>query len=202
LRFVPTPDASGSASLTWLAWDRTDGTAGASGFIIPGTDGAFAFSAASATVTLTVLPSKQPPAWYGKGAVLTAVLPNTTPPGDTVASVFGAFFQDGANSVSPGIAVTALTGMANGTWQFSPDGTNWSAIGTVSPAKALLLSAGYRLRFVPKAGFLGTVKLTAVAWEGSTGTAGGTANVHGSTAFSMSPLTATCLINTAPTLTG
>jgi hypothetical protein len=52
---------------------------------------------------------------------------------------------------------------------------------------------------VPKAGFLGAAALTAYAWDGTDGTSGGTAAVHGG-AFSASVLTAVCLVNTAPNL--
>ncbi len=100
--------------------------------------------------------------------------------------------------------MTALSGATNGTWQYSSDGTSWMDIGTVSAGKALLLSAGYRLRYVPKAGFLGTATLTAYAWDGSVGQVGTLFNISGETggtgAFSRTPLTTTCLVNTAPTL--
>jgi RHS repeat-associated protein len=197
LRFRPAADQSGTASLTWSAWDLTQGTSGGT-FDITVSGGASAFSAAGATATLIVTSSQQPPAWSGSGAALTPVLPNTTnPPGDTVASIFGAYYQPGANV---GIAVTALTGTANGTWQYSRDGgQNWINFPAVSTQKARLLSAGDRLRFVPKTGFLGTAALVAYAWDGSTGSDGSTAAIHGS-AFSSSTLTAVCLTNTAPTL--
>ena len=141
LRFMPAPDASGSAVLTWVAWDQTDGRVKASNFAIPGTGGAFAFSMASATATVTITSSHQAPEWSGSGAALTPVLPGTysltgaAPPGDTVQAVFGPYFQDGANPASPGIAVTALTGTSNGTWQYSANGTTWTSIGSVSLTK-------------------------------------------------------------------
>ncbi len=211
VRFVPTADATGSASVTWAAWDQTEGTAGASGFAAV-SSAAGAFSAASATATLNITAvSRAAPAWSGSGAALTPVLPGSysltgsQPPGDTVQAIFGACFQDGANTANPGTAVTALTGTSNGTWQYSADGSHWTAIGNVSEGKALLLSASYRVRFVPRAGFLGAATLTAYAWDGSVGQAGATFNLNGKTggagAFSATPLTAACLVNTAPVLT-
>jgi hypothetical protein len=41
---------------------------------------------------------------------------------------------------SLGIAVSGLTGTANGQWQFSTDGTTWQNIGAVSATSALLLA--------------------------------------------------------------
>jgi uncharacterized repeat protein (TIGR01451 family) len=205
VHFVPAPDASGSATLTWVAWDQTAGTAGAGGFTIPGSGGAFAFSINSATATLTITASHRAPAWSGTGAALTPVLPGTTQPaGDSVASIFGAYFQDGTISANPGIAITALTGTSNGAWQYSANGTNWTPVGSVSVTKALLLPAVYRLRFVPRSGFIGAVTLSAYAWDGSVGAAAATFNLNGKTGgtgpFSSTPLSAVCLVNTSPTL--
>jgi hypothetical protein len=199
LRFSPTLDHSGTATLSWDAWDGTQGTAGTSGFAVTGTGGATAFSSTSATATLTVVPSQHPPAWSGSGATLTPVVPgNSNPAGDTVASVFGSFFEHASATV--GIAVSGVSGTKNGQWQYSTDGgTMWQSLAAASAIQARLLAANDLLRFVPNAGFLGTVSLTAYAWDGSTGTAGGTARPRGS-AFSSTPLTATCLVNTAPQL--
>ena len=60
----------------------------------------------------------------------------------------------------------------------------------------------YLIEFVPKSGFMGTVSLKAYAWDGNpaSGSHGSTVRVHGSD-FSSTTLTATCLVNTAPTLT-
>ncbi len=80
-------------------------------------------------------------------------------------------------------------------------GQHWKNLPSVSAAQALLLSANDKPRFVPKAGFLGTVSLTAYAWDGNTanGSHGSTARGHGSD-FSGTTLTATCLVNTPPAL--
>jgi len=186
VRFVPAVNQTGPATLTYRAWDQTAGTSG-SLFAITSTGGASAFSTTAAIATLTVKGAKAGPAWFGSSAALTPVLPFPNKPiGDTVASVFGPYFAGTAT----GIAVTALTGTADGTWQFSTDkGATWTAIGTVSSTKPKLLSGSDRIRFLPtKPGFVGLVTLKAEAWDGSTGQSG-------------TKLTATCLVNTAPTLT-
>ena len=208
LRFVPTANQSGSATLSWYAWDGTQGTAGTQGFAISGTGLATALSSAIASATLTVNPSQATPApaWSGSGATLTPVVPTTAPTGDTVANVFGSYFQSPGSTV--GIAVSGVTGTTNGTWQYSiDDGTSWVSLNHVTPSKAILLAADDLVQFVPNASFLGTATLTAHAWAASPGQDGSTVNLTlkgttgGTTAFSTTMLTATCIVNTAPTLT-
>jgi len=186
VRFVPAVNQTGPATLMYRAWDQTVGTSG-SLFAITSTGGASAFSTIAPTAALAVTQGQAGPAWFGSGAALTPVLPFPSQAnGDTVASVFGPYFAGTAT----GIAVTALTGTADGTWQLSTDnGATWTAIGTVSSTKPKLLSGSDRIRFLPtKQGFEGLVALKAEAWDGGTGRSGTT-------------LTATCLVNTAPTLT-
>jgi uncharacterized repeat protein (TIGR01451 family) len=204
LRYDPTVNYAGTATLMWQAWDGTDGTNGTPGFAITETGGATAFSSNSATGTLTVNPSQRqdPPAWSGRGATLMPVVAGTTTQqGNTVASVFGSYFKDPNATV--GIAVSGVTGTTDGQWYYSTaGGTSWTKLPKVSASSALLLSANDELAFVPNAGFLGTVKLTAYAWEGM-----GAGNTHGKQVsakgaeFSSTTLTATCLVNTAPVLT-
>jgi hypothetical protein len=202
LRFNPTVNQSGSATLMWDAWDGTAGTAGTNGIAIAGTGGTTAFSRTSASATLTVNASQHPPAWSGSGAALMPVVPGTTTlQGNTVASVFGPYFEDPGETV--GIAVSGVTGTTSGQWYYSTDnGTTWKTLPSFSAGQALLLSANDLIAFAPKAGFLGTVTLTAYAWDGSaaSGSHGSTVRVHGGD-FSTTTLTATCLVNRAPELT-
>jgi hypothetical protein len=102
-----------------------------------------------------------------------------------------------------GIAISGVSGTKSGQWYYSTDGgTSWQRMPAVSARKALLLLANDLLAFVPKKGFLGTVTVTAYAWDGSpsSGSHGRTVRVQGSD-FSGTTLTATCLVNTAPELT-
>jgi hypothetical protein len=197
LRFYPAVNQSGSAALTWKAWDGTTKLPEALA-----TGGASAFSVNQGTATLIVTPSTHPPAWNGKGAMLMSVLSNSTKPqANTVANIFGAYFSY-PNATSVGIAVSGVTGTKNGQWLYSTDGgMTWKNLPAVSATSALLLSGSDELAFVPIAGFLGTVSLTACAWDGGgTGnSAGGMAKPLGSD-FSSTTLTATCVVNTAPIL--
>jgi trimeric autotransporter adhesin len=149
------------------------------------------------------------PIWVGAGASLTTILSgvsystanSTNPAGNTVLAVFGSYFQDNNPAVVVGVAVVGFAG--NGTWQFSINGgATWKNIPAVSTTAALPLSASDKIRFVPKTTAGGTATLQALAWDGSTGTPGTTANPKLATsAFSATTLTATALANRAPTLT-
>ncbi len=196
LRFVA-DGQMGTPSLTFAGWDETQGTA-ATLYDITGTGGASAFSTVDATVSVTVQPTVS---WSASsGAALAPLLAGTSPAGNPVAVVFGPFFQDSNPGVPVGVVLTGATGTTNGTWQISTTGgASWTAFTAVSSTAALLLSATDQIRFVPASGFTGTVSLTALAWDGSAGTAGTTVNPSklSSTAFSSTTLTATCSVNTA-----
>ncbi len=143
--------------------------------------------------------------WSSSSVFLAPVLPGTAnPPGDTVAAIFGNAFLSAVPGTSVGIAVVGQTATPNeGEWQYVRNGV-WTKI-QASAARALLLSATDRIRFLPKPGFVGTVTLQANAWDGG-GIPGGTADLSGSgktggrTGFSTTTVTASCTVNTAPAL--
>ncbi len=136
---------------------------------------------------------------------------STNPAGNTVQSILtsagGTLITDVDSGAVPGIAVTAVD-TANGTWQYSLDGTTWSSLTGVSDTNATLLDTASRVRFVPTAGFSGTAgAITFRAWDQTTGTnAQSGVNVStngGSTAFSAQTTTASITVipfNTAPVL--
>ena len=176
LRFVPAPNFSGQADLYFVGWDGSQGTAGNVANIVA-TGGTTPFSVHAGTLDITV---NSVPIWVGAGAALMSLLPGTyrtsdqtTPAGNTIASVFGSYFQDNNPAVTVGVAIVSVTGVGNGIWQFLPSsGGAWANFPTVSTATALLLSANDMIRFVPKNNFAGTVSLTALAWDGSVGVDG------------------------------
>jgi hypothetical protein len=216
LRFMPlddlAPNATGSATLTYLAWDQTTGTAGLL-HALTNTGGTSAFSSAAATASMFVDFVEQAPTWIaGVGAAFTpapgisTANPSPAPAGDTVANVFGAAFRDAAGALVS-VAISSQTGASVGVWQFSTDnGTQWQSFPTLSTSAALLLSANDKVRFLPKKTFNGDVSLTVYAWDGSGAFSTDVANLTkagtgGATSFSAATLTATCLVNSAPALT-
>jgi hypothetical protein len=77
-----------------------------------------------------------------------------------------------------GIAITGLTGSANGAWQYSTaNGHSWKPIAPVSAANALLLREGDKVRFLPARDFNGSATLTYHAWDQTRGSAGGRADL-------------------------
>ena len=101
-----------------------------------------------------------------------------------------------------GIALTSVNA-TSGTWFYTIDGgSNWTAVGAVSEASALLLAADAdtRLYFQPNPDFNGTVTnaVSFLAWDQTSGTNGGIADVTtngGSTAFSSSGPPANILVD-------
>ena len=143
---------------------------------------------------------------------LSSVLENSTNPlGNTVTSILasagGTLITDVDSGAVRGIAITAVD-TANGTWQYSLDGTTWSSLTGVSDTNATLLDTASRLRFVPTAGFSGAAgAITFRAWDQTTGTSAQTGvNVltnGGSTAFSSQTSTASITVtplNTPPVI--
>ncbi|MEG5064016.1 DUF4347 domain-containing protein, partial [Microcoleus sp. B3-A4] len=128
-----------------------------------------------------------------------------------IANLGGTKITDPNASALQGIAITNLD-TTNGTWQYTTDGTIWNNAPAVSPANALLLAsnANTSLRFVPTAGYNGTLTnaLTFAAWDQITGTNGGVAdyttdqtNNTTSSVFSIVTETADIAINPVPTIT-
>ncbi len=132
--------------------------------------------------------------------------------GNTVASLAQGISDLDIGSLK-GIAVTGVTGLASGSWQYSLNsGVSWLPLGTATSTAARLLSAegdSNRIRFVPALNFTGAVQITYRAWDQTRGVIGGTADVStnllsgGSTAYSTLMKTATLQVrslNDAPIL--
>ncbi|KJS12250.1 MAG: hypothetical protein VR67_10005 [Peptococcaceae bacterium BRH_c8a] len=105
-----------------------------------------------------------------------------------------------------GVAISSVTG--NGTWQYSLDGSTWSAVGAVSDTSALLLRSTDSIRYIPDGTNGETVTITYRAWDQTSGVPGDKADTTtngGSTAFSANTGTVTLTVasvNDAPTITG
>jgi Domain of unknown function (DUF4347)/Concanavalin A-like lectin/glucanases superfamily/Calx-beta domain/Putative Ig domain len=109
-----------------------------------------------------------------------------------------------------GLAITAAD-TTNGTWWYSTNnGTNWTALGTVSNTAARLLDTNARIYFQPNANYNGTIAnaLTFRAWDTTSGTNGNTADTTlngNTTAFSTATATTSIKVNAvndAPTISG
>ena len=144
----------------------------------------------------------------GATVTLTGTNEDTTSGGTTVSSILtAASWTDVDTGAVKGIAITSQTG--NGTWQYSTDGTTWTAIGAVSATNALLLTSSSRLRYIPDGMNGETATFGFVAWDQTTGTASTNATPRyanpgsggGSTAYSSQSATGSMTItsvNDAP----
>jgi hypothetical protein len=106
----------------------------------------------------------------------TPTLPNiaedtTNPAGVSVSSLVQGRVTDADFAAQRGIAVVAA-GNANGTWQYSLNGSDWLSLGSVSSAAARLLPDTAKIRLVPKANFNGSMTFNFRAWDQTQGVAG------------------------------
>ena len=132
---------------------------------------------------------------------------DTSNSGDLVSDLITGMISDVDLGAVEGIAITAADSI-NGSWEYSTDGgSTWLGVGAVSDSSARVLTATAtdRLRFVPNAGFWGTVAVSIRGWDVTDGSTGGQAGVDasvhgGTTAFSSDTQTITLLVNDAPVL--
>jgi hypothetical protein len=212
VRFISTGNDGGTATLAVKGWDQTSGSAG-SKVDTTSSGGTTAFSSNSATISQTVNAVNDAPTITGGATVtLTTTNEDTASSGTTVASILAsAGYADVDTGASSGIAITATVG--NGAWQYTTDGTNWYAIGTVSSSSALLLSSTTQIRYNPDNTSGETATITFKAWDqtlgsATTGSIKGTADTSssgGSSAFSSQTATGSITVtdvNDAPTVTG
>jgi VCBS repeat-containing protein len=214
LYFQPNANFNGAVGsvLTMRAWDTTSGTAG-SKVTTASNGGATAFSTATDTVSITVNAVNDAPVLADTALALAAIDEDAAAPVGLVGTLVSALtggLSDVDAGASLGIAITNVDA-TNGALFFSLDnGANWTAVGAVSNANALLLAAdaNTRLYFQPNSDFNGSVGsvLTMRGWDTTSGTAGNkvtTASNGGSTAFSSATDTVSITVsavNDAPVL--
>src|SRR5205814_1015402 len=148
LRFIPDGQNSTAGSVTFRAWDQTNGSAGTK--VDVGTNGGTtAYSTATATSNITVTSVNDAPVLAGANNFTTISEDQTANSGDLVSTLISGQVTDVDSGAVNGIAVTGLSS-GTGTWQYSTDnGSTWTAVGSVSDSSALLLRSSDRLRLVP-----------------------------------------------------
>ncbi|WP_369408046.1 VCBS domain-containing protein [Kordiimonas gwangyangensis] len=155
----------------------------------------------SSTVTVTAV-NDAPVLDNTQSPTLTAIdedVLDASNTGTTVSDmVVDASITDADGSAVEAIAVTAVD-ETNGTWQYSTDsGSTWLDLSGVSASSARLLSSSHLVRFVPDENYNGSAEITFRAWDQTSGSAGGTADVStngGTTAFSSATDTASVTVN-------
>ena len=127
---------------------------------VTASQGAVTTSADGPTITVQLPP---PPSL--SQSLVPALLTAEDTTGDfAVSDVVAEVGVVGASGHTYGLAVDGVDD-ANGTWQYSLDDTNWSALSDASPTNARLLSEGSFLRFIPAADYDGPSQLSARVWD-------------------------------------
>jgi cyclophilin family peptidyl-prolyl cis-trans isomerase len=218
LRYTPDGKNGETVAIIYRAWDTTAGDQGGRMDISQATlvGGNTAFSAATDTATLTVNSlNNAPELQQASPSMGTADIHSPK-----VINVNGVFINNGTSTTIitdvdsdsatnlGGIAIYGVTG--NGTWEYSLDGTTFTAIGTVSNTSALLLPKSAKLRYTPVGSADESPTISYRAWDATSGTSGNkvdlsaTGATGGRTAFSAASDTATLTVtdvNDAPVLT-
>jgi hypothetical protein len=213
LRFLPNLNFNGSLTLTYRAWDQTQGTKGKPFDLTGQIGGTHAFSAAVESAIQTVMPVNDAPFLNNSGSpTLTAIFEDSTSPAATaVQHLVDGIVTDVDRNAARGIAVVGAASTF-GAWQFTLNGgTTWQAMGSVSASTARLLSADAdtKIRFVPKANFHGTVTIVYRAWDRTQGADGQmfttSGNLGGTRSLSKAAEGATLTVkpvNDAPAISG
>ena len=187
IRFVPNEGYIGNSSFTFRAWDQTNGNAGET-LDATVNDGTTPFSSETRTATITTTNTAPYIASYSEEPLILRTIShnNYNDSSETIADLLPNIFYD-EDATTKSIAVTQVDN-SNGIWQYSlKDGEGWINIGTLSQTNALLLNSTHKIRFVPNLNFIGRSSFSFKAWDGSSGTAGLTADVtknDGQTPFS------------------
>ena len=203
LRFIA-GSQTGPATLTFDAWNQTQGLSGKT-FDITNAGSATAFSSTSTTLSIAVTPSNNhAPALATLALTEPAVAVNAAGPGITVVSLLkqaGETDQDGAK-LPQGIALIGANS-ADVDVQYMLAGGAWKPLPNVSSASALLLPSNASLRLLA-ANQIGAATLMFDGWDLTQGSAGqlfNIVNIGGASAFSAAPATVSIqVVNTAPAL--
>lgn len=199
LRFVPAVGYIGTQSISFKAWDQTTDSFGSLGTTL----GKTSVSTAIESATILVSFENFKPVLDTKPDVrMTPVLVNATnPTGTLVSSLLGSAVVDADPGAVTGIAITSAT-TTTGTWEYSLNGgSTWLPIVFVSNNDSRCLRSTDLIRFVPKTGFAGTVKLGYKAWDQlSAGTQPAILVPTNTSDFSAATEFATLAVNQAPTL--
>ncbi|MCC6573363.1 MAG: hypothetical protein IT462_06175 [Planctomycetes bacterium] len=202
LRFIPNADFEGTATVTYRAWDQTSGGAGdMADTTVNG--GSTAFSTATENGTVTVNNVNDAPILDNGGNPLIGTITNTDadPAGVEISTLVGSTISDIDAGAVEGVAIVNIAGATAGVWQYSTDaGASWNDFPAVSQSSALLLAEDDMVRYIAGAGFVGTATVSFHAWDQTTGSSGGTADLSGAsstggtTAFSVDFETARVIV--------
>jgi hypothetical protein len=196
VRFIPNSGFIGTATISYFAWDRTEGSAGGLRDVtLANRGGETAFSLDGRSSEIVVDRLNSAPVLNGSTSPsLTSLQEDNRASWGTPVWMIASGISDRDPEDIRGLAISSAS-MANGSWQYTLNGgASWQPLGAVTASAARLIpSIGNetRVRFVPNQDFFGTASLGYFAWDGTQGMAGGLANISldvsrgGTTAYSV-----------------
>ena len=171
IRFVPNRDFNGQVSLTFVAWDTTDGAADGSVRDAMSMSTIDSFSSEAVVIDVTVVPVNDAPLLPNNSILtLSPILEdNILSAGDDVGGLTGIVTDVDTFDTQFGVAIVEVD-EENGQWEISTDGGfSWSVIVNVCPYNATVLSSQptgeNRIRYVPNRDFNGVANFTILAWD-------------------------------------
>ena len=215
IRFVPYKDFNGNVSVSFVAWDLSDGIKDGT-INVDATDVSpiDPYSNTSRTLTVQVMEVNDAPVLSAITFNLSKILEDDTMSvGDAVDILVTGVTDVDKLDTEFGVAIVGAD-EALGRWEFSLNGgENWTQMSSPSEKKAVLLKSTpigqNRIRFVPVADFNGFVTVTFRAWDLSSGEPSGTMGVDATNTdevtgpFSVASTTATLFVepvNDSPVL--
>ena len=170
IRFVPNEDFNGDVTISFVAWDATDGNEDGTIVNAMSQTDIDPFSFESVIITATIRPVNDAPLLDGVTVNMTNILEDEIDSEGNSISLFisGARDIDVFDDVL-GIAVIHVDNRY-GNWQFTINsGNNWDNVSDVSRTSALVLSSfpleTNRIRFVPNKDYNGYSSITFLSWD-------------------------------------
>ncbi|MBF0621417.1 MAG: tandem-95 repeat protein, partial [Magnetococcales bacterium] len=169
VRYLPDGENGDYASLTYLAWDQTEGSVGAYADT-SSSGGTSAFSLDSQSIDLDITAVNDQPIAATGDTTLTAISEDDiNGVGVSVSTLIDDTMVDvDSEDTSHGVALVATEDSGIGTWQYSTDdGTYWYDIASVSSSSAFVLAADDLIRFQPGEEIGGDISIEFHIWDGS-----------------------------------
>ena len=200
VRFVPNKDAIGNATLTFVAWDGSDGFDDGTVRVAISRNITDPFSVETREFTVVIVPVNDPPVINSS---LTIVLPpileddvrDRPSQGQDVSVFLPALVEDVDMTDQFGVAIVGVNS-SNGQWQYTVDGGSvWQNITNPLSSSAIVLQGQQdgqdRIRFAPSLNYNGPTSLTFKLWDlNITYPSGTRVNTLGSHTFSVDTATA------------
>ena len=199
IRFVPITDFNGNVSISFLAWDASDGYIDGDRRSADSLQPNYtnAFSEDSRTLTLVIIPVNDAPVVLTPAEIdLASILEDDSSSFGISVPTLTALLDRDVDSSQFGIAIVAID-IVNREWQYTlNNGTNWLVVTADSELSSLVFRARSdmeRVRFVPSLNYNGQSSFSYKLWDLTSSEVSGSSNVNTQT----NPVTGPFSVNTA-----